>query len=127
MHKAKTYSETGTNKEGTNVVTNDTMSTLDRTILMGRIRSSRMDLIVMFGKNIKNIWTTKDLTALVHKNILVTEIRAIYLQPFVYVFNRGSLALTSLTVLYASMVVGNKNPTSFTIETDIVFTSTSIL
>ena len=109
------------------MVTNDTMSALDWTILMGRIRSSRMNLIVMFGKNIKNIWITKELTALVHKNILVTEIRAIDLQPFADPFNRGSLAAKSFTILHASVVVGNKNPTSLSIETDIVFTSTSIL
>ena len=109
------------------MITNDPMSALDRTILMGRIRSSRMDLIVMFGKNIKNIGITIELTSLIHKNVLVTEIRAIDLQPFAYPFNRGSLASKSLTVLHASVVVGNKNPTSFSIETNIVFTSTSIL
>ena len=50
--------EIGTNKKGTNMVTNDTMSSLDWTILWGKIRSSRMDFIVMAAKSIKNIRIT---------------------------------------------------------------------
>ena len=64
------------------MVTNDTMSALDRTILMGRIGSSRMDLIVMICKHVKNIGITIQLTTLIHKYILVAQIRAIDLQPF---------------------------------------------
>ena len=108
------------------MVTNDTMGALNRTILMGRICSSRMDFIVMSAKNIKDIWISIQLTALIHKNILVTEIRAMDLQPFADPFNRGSLASKSFTILHASVVVGDENPTSLSIETDIVFLSTSI-
>ena len=109
------------------MVTNGTMSALDRTILMGRIRSSRMDLIVMIGKHVKNIGITKEFTSLIYKNILVTEIRAIDLQPFADPFNRGSLAAKSFTILHASVVVGDEDPTSLSIETEIVFTSAGIL
>ena len=82
MHKAKLGIELGTNEESTNMVTIDTMSTLNWTILMGRIGSSRMDLIVMICKHVKNIGITIKLTTLVHKYILVSQERAMDLQPF---------------------------------------------
>ena len=45
--------EVGTNKKGTNMVTDNTMSTLDWTILMERIRSSKMDFMVMAAKTLR--------------------------------------------------------------------------
>ena len=74
--------EVGTDEEGTNMVTNDMMSALNWTILMRRIGSSKMDLIVMICKHVKNIGITIKLTTLVHKYILVLQERAMDLQPF---------------------------------------------
>ena len=109
------------------MVTDNTMSPLDWTILMGRIRTSRMDFIVMTAKNINNIRISPEFTTLIHEDILVTKSRSMDLQPFADPFNRGSLASKSLTILHASVVVGDENPTSLAIETDIVFSSTRIL
>ena len=71
-----------TDKKDTEMITDSSMGMFNRTILMRRIGSSRMDLVVMIYKHIKNIGITIKLTTLVHKYILVSQERAMDLQPF---------------------------------------------
>ena len=74
--------EVSIDKEGADMITNDTVSTLDWSILMRRIGFSRMNLIVMIYKHVKDIRITIKLTTLVHEYILVSHERAMTLQPF---------------------------------------------
>ena len=47
--------EVGTDKEGVNMVTNDTVGSFDWSILMRQIGSSWMDFIVMICKHVEDI------------------------------------------------------------------------
>ena len=55
LHKPELDIEVGTNKEGTNMVTNETVGSFDWSILMRGIGSSWMDFIVVIGEDVEDL------------------------------------------------------------------------
>ena len=70
------YIKVGTNQQGTNMISNNSVSAFYRAILMRRISSSMMDLVLMLFKDVDNITIRIKFAALVHKDILCFQIRA---------------------------------------------------
>ena len=69
--------KSGTFKESTNMITNRTVSALDRSILMGRVCTSWMDIVVPVGKDILDIRIGVELSTLIKVYILVFTSRTI--------------------------------------------------
>ena len=65
-----------TNQEGTNMVTNNTVSLFYWSILMSRIGSSRVNFIVMVGKDVEDIRIRLFFFTLVHEHILIFDERS---------------------------------------------------
>ena len=59
------------NQEGTDMITNNLVSVFDWSILMRGISSSRMDFILMLGKDVDDIRIRIKSIALVHEDIFV--------------------------------------------------------
>ena len=72
--------QVGTNQQDPDMITNNTVSAYDWSILIRGIRSSRMYFTVMIGKDVKDIRIRIKLFALVHKDIFVFHERPIDLQ-----------------------------------------------
>ena len=71
--------ERSTNKKGTDMITDSSIGTFNRSILMRRISSSRMNFIMMVCEYIENVRISMQLTTLIKEYILVFNNRAIYL------------------------------------------------
>ena len=69
--------QSSTDKEGTDVLIYCIMSAFDRTILIRRICTSRMNFIVMIGKYVENIRISPKLTPLVKEYVHVFTNRTI--------------------------------------------------
>ena len=67
----------GTNQQGTNMISNNSVSAFYQSIVMRRISSSRMNFIMMVCEYIENVRLSIQLTILIKEYILVLKNRAI--------------------------------------------------
>jgi len=74
-----------------------------------------------------NIWIAPYFVTFIKKNILVTTNGRVRSQEMSKPFHRRRFQDTAITVLGSCKVIGNKNPTSLTIETLVINTTISSL
>ena len=119
--------EIGTTKKGPHGIRKRPMSTFNRSILMGSIRTSRKEFIPEGFEQINNIWVVKKFATLIDMNIFVSTIGAMLRKKMSEPFNRGSLRDPAVTVFHPSKMISDKDPTGLAMKTSIVNTSLGIL
>ena len=102
------------------------MSTFNRTILVRGIGTSGADNILVLLEELANFRVVVKFTTLVKEDILVLAFRGVGGEECIQPINGRSFGDAGITMHHPGEMVSNKNPTSFTIETNKVSLSSGI-
>ena len=99
------------------------MGAFNRAILMRRVSTSRVNCVVESGKEIANFRIHEKFTTLVHVNVFGGARGRVLIEKMTEPFDRRGFGATCITVLHASKMVCNKDPSGLAIKTFIVFST----
>jgi hypothetical protein len=112
----KTRIKIGTRQEGTQRVADGLMSAFNRTVLMGRIGASRINIVSKFLKESTDLWAVVKFTTLIHVNVLVGNLWRVAREPLSEPVNRGTFGDVNGAVESAGIVMFDEDKTRLTID-----------
>ena len=106
----------GSKKQRAQPVSNSEMGTLDGAILMGGVSTGGADFVVVFCKQFLDFRMVVEFTALIKEDILVGTSRAVVFEEVSQPSHRSSFGDSGVTMEAACVMIGNQDPSGFTIE-----------
>lgn len=110
----------GTEKERANAIVDGAMCALDRTELIGGISTGRTNGVFKFREESFGFRVLAEFARLVQVNIFIGTTRREVRQEVSKPFDRASFGDTGITVMHASEVIRDKDPTSFAIVPEVI-------
>ena len=112
--------EISSSEHCTNGIGNNQMTTFNRCILIGCISTGWERFITKALEKLDNFWIFVKLTTLIHEDILVGALRSMFFKKMTKPVDGGSLGNSTISMFHAAEMISNKDPGSFTIETNKV-------
>ena len=107
-------------------VSNSEMSTFNGSILVGGVSASWTDLIVVLLEEFLDFQITVQFPSLIHVDVFVRTTRRVVCKEVVKPLEGRSLGDASVANVATGEVVGDQDPTCFTIETKVVFNTFTV-
>ena len=103
------------------------MAAFNRSILVRRVGSSRIDRVTIGGKQVPCIWVLVEFTRLVKVNVLILAVGTVLSEEVLKPMQWGSFGNARVPVLHLSKMIGDQNPCSLAIDTLEILPSSRIV